>query len=385
MFARLSDLINYLFGIDIPLPIPMFGFMVALAFIAANYMFVLEMKRKEALGLLFPTTIKVIKGAKASIVELVSNGFFGFLLGFKLVEAIFNYQDLVNDPPSFILSTRGNLLGGIVLAGIMAYLKYREVEKDRLPEPKEVEEKMRPYQYVGTMTVIAAIGGMLGAKLFDAVEDIDRLMADPIGVIFSGMGLSIYGGLIIGGGLVIYYAYKKGLKPVHVMDACAPGLMLAYAVGRIGCQMAGDGDWGIPNDTTIPDAISFLPDWMWSFSYPHNVNGAGVPILGCEGMYCYELPIPVWPTPFYESTMAFAIFGILWSIRKKITVPGVMISIYLIFNGIERFFIEKIRINSDYHIFGLDATQAEIIAALLVIVGIGGIFYSYKIKNRVTV
>lgn len=262
MFARLSDLLNHLFGINIPLPIPMFGFMVALAFIAANYMFVLEMKRKEALGLLFPSIIKVIKGAKASILELVSNGFFGFLLGFKLVEAIFHYQDLVNDPPSFILSTRGNLLGGILLAGIMAYLKYREAEKERLPEPKEVEETMRPYQYVGTMTVIAAIGGMLGAKLFDAVEDIDRLMADPMGVIFSGTGLSIYGGLIVGGGSVVYYAYKKGLKPVHVIDACAPGLMLAYAVGRVGCQMAGDGDWGIPNDTTIPDAISFLPDWM---------------------------------------------------------------------------------------------------------------------------
>ncbi|MDF1675154.1 MAG: prolipoprotein diacylglyceryl transferase [Vicingaceae bacterium] len=378
MFPFLSDLINYLFGFSFSFPLPMFGFMVALAFIAANLLFVQEMKRKEADGLLSADTIKVIKGKKASVNELLSNGLFGFVIGYKLGGIILNYAQAVEDLQSYVMSLEGNLLSGIILAAVLAYLKYREAEKNRLPEPKEVTEIVRPYQHVGNMTFIAAIGGILGAKLFDAVEDLERLMEDPIGVILSGSGLSIYGGLIIGGGAVVYYAHKKGLKLVHVIDACAPGLMLAYGIGRIGCQLSGDGDWGTTNELPIPEALSFLPDWMWSFTYPHNVNGEGILIAGCEGKYCYELATPVWPTPFYETIMAFMIFGGLWAFRKKITTPGVMFSFYLIFNGIERFLIEKIRINPDYNILEIKATQAEIIAVLLIIVGIGGVWYAKK-------
>lgn len=379
MFPFLSDLINYLLGTSITLPLPMFGFMVALAFIAANLLFVQEMKRKEADGLLSANEVKIIVGKKASFNELLTNGIFGFIIGYKLGGIILNYSQVAEDLQGYIMSLEGNFLIGIVLAVVMAFLKYREAEKNKLPEPKEVLEKIRPYQHVGNMTFIAAVGGILGAKIFDAVEDIERLMNDPIGVILSGSGLSIYGGLIVGGGAVVYYAHKKGLKLVHVIDACAPGLMLAYGIGRIGCQLSGDGDWGTTNELPIPESISFLPDWMWSFTYPHNVNGEGILIAGCEGKYCYELPVPVWPTPFYETVMAFIIFGGLWAFRKKITIPGVMFSAYLVLNGIERFLIEKIRINPDYNIFGLKATQAEIIAVLLIISGIVGIWYARKI------
>lgn len=379
MFPFLSDLINYLLGTSITLPLPMFGFMVALAFIAANLLFVQEMKRKEADGLLSANEVKIIVGKKVSFNELLTNGIFGFIIGYKLGGIILNYSQVAEDLQGYIMSLEGNFLIGIVLAVVMAFLKYREVEKNKLPEPKEVFEKIRPYQHVGNMTFIAAVGGILGAKIFDAVEDIERLMNDPIGVILSGSGLSIYGGLIVGGGAVVYYAHKKGLKLVHVIDACAPGLMLAYGIGRIGCQLSGDGDWGTTNELPMPESISFLPDWMWSFTYPHNVNGEGILIAGCEGKYCYELPVPVWPTPFYETVMAFIIFGGLWAFRKKITIPGVMFSAYLVLNGIERFLIEKIRINPDYNIFGLKATQAEIIAVLLIISGIVGIWYARKI------
>lgn len=379
MFPFLSDLINYLLGTSITLPLPMFGFMVALAFIAANLLFVQEMKRKEADGLLSANEVKIIVGKKASFNELLTNGIFGFIIGYKLGGIILNYSQVAEDLQGYIMSLEGNFLIGIVLAVVMAFLKYREAEKNKLPEPKEVLEKIRPYQHVGNMTFIAAVGGILGAKIFDAVEDIERLMNDPIGVILSGSGLSIYGGLIVGGGAVVYYAHKKGLKLVHVIDACAPGLMLAYGIGRIGCQLSGDGDWGTTNELPMPESISFLPDWMWSFTYPHNVNGEGILIAGCEGKYCYELPVPVWPTPFYETVMAFIIFGGLWAFRKKITIPGVMFSAYLVLNGIERFLIEKIRINPDYNIFVMKATQAEIIAVLLIISGIVGIWYARKI------
>jgi prolipoprotein diacylglyceryltransferase len=381
MFPFLSDLINYLFGFSFSFPLPMFGFMVALAFIAANLLFVKEMKRKEADGLLSSSTINVMKGQKASLNDLIGNGIFGFVVGYKIGGIVFNYQQAIADLPDYVLSLQGNFLSGLAIAAVLAYLKYRDAEKNRLPEPKEVTEVVRPYQHVGNMTFIAAIGGILGAKLFDAVEDIERFMSDPIGVLFSGSGLSIYGGLIVGGGAVIYYAHKKGLKLVHVIDACAPGLMLAYGIGRIGCQLSGDGDWGTTNELPMPEALSFLPEWMWSFTYPHNVNADGILIAGCEGKYCYELPIPVWPTPFYETIMAFIIFGGLWLFRKKITIPSLMFSIYLVFNGVERFFIEKIRINPDYNIFGMKATQAELIAILLFLAGVAGAFYVIQ-KNR---
>jgi len=383
MFPFLSDLINYLFGFSFSFPLPMFGFMVALAFIAANLLFVKEMKRKEADGLLSSSIINVMKGQKASLNDLIGNGIFGFVVGYKIGGIILNYQQAIEDLPDYVLSLQGNFLSGLAIAVVLAYLKYRDAEKQRLPEPKEVTEVVRPYQHVGNMTFIAAIGGILGAKLFDAVEDLERFAADPIGVLFSGSGLSIYGGLIIGGGAVVYYAHKKGLKLVHVIDACAPGLMLAYGIGRIGCQLSGDGDWGTTNELPMPEALSFLPEWMWSFTYPHNVNADGILIAGCEGKYCYELPIPVWPTPFYETIMAFIIFAGLWLFRKKITIPGLMFSIYLIFNGIERFFIEKIRINPDYNIFGMKATQAELIAIVLFLVGVASAFY-VLIRNKKT-
>lgn len=384
MFPFLSDLINYLFGTNLVLPFPMFGFMVALAFIAANQFFILEMKRKEQLGLLFPINETSIKGAKASISELASNAIFGFILGFKLLEAVLHYSDLAANPQTFILSARGNWFGGIILAAILTYFKYREAEKNRLPEPVTVEEKIRPYQWVGTMTFIAAVGGIFGAKVFDMMEDLPRLFAHPIDTLISGSGLSIYGGLIFGGGAVIYYAKLKGLKTVHVIDACMPGLMLAYAIGRIGCQLAGDGDWGMPNDAPMPKSLSFLPDWMWSFDYPGNVLGIDLK-TDFANMGLVSLTGRAWPTPFYETIMGFIIFGILWAIRKKINAPGVMLSLYLIFNGVERLLIEQIRINPKYHVFGLEATQAEIIAVLFLLFGLLGVYYFTKKQQQKTI
>jgi phosphatidylglycerol---prolipoprotein diacylglyceryl transferase len=377
MFPFLSDLINYFLGTNIVLPFPMFGFMVAIAFIIAHQFFVLEMKRKEENKLVFSFERDVVKGEKASVTELLSNALFGFLIGFKLLEGILYYDKMAADPQGFMLSSQGNLLGGFVFAAILAYLRYREGEKQRLPEPIIVKETVHPYQLVGTMTFIAAIGGIIGAKLFDMIEDIPRLIDNPIDVIFAGSGLSIYGGLIVGGGAVIYFAKKKGLSILHLVDSSAPALMLAYGIGRIGCQLSGDGDWGMPNDLPMPDAISFLPEWMWAFDYHNNVLGINLQQdfmqMGLE-----SITGKAWPTPFYETIMAFIIFGILWSIRKKISAPGVMFSIYLAFNGLERFFIEFIRINPLYDVLGLTLSQAQIIAILFMTFGVLGAIYFTK-------
>jgi len=394
MFPYLSDLVNYLFGFSFSFPLPMFGFMVAIAFIVANYVWVLEMKRLEKDGLLSSSVIKVMKGEKASMSDLIMNGVFGFILGFKLLGIIMNYDSIIDreispDLPGYILSSKGSWIGGVILSVIMVYLKYREAEKNRLPVPEEVEEVMHPYQHVGTMTFVAAIGGILGAKLFDAIEHMDRLIADPIGVIVSGSGLSIYGGLIVGGLATVFYAYRKGLKLSYVIDSAAPSMIIGYGIGRIGCQLAGDGDWGVPNTSEIPSMLSFLPDWMWAFDYAGNVNGTDlgepgrvVEIIDNGIKYLYEGN--AWPTPFYETIMAFAIFGILWAIRKRIKIAGMLFSIYLIFNGVERFFIEKIRINPQYDFLGLNLgwSQAQIIAILLIIGGVLGIWYANKIQKK---
>jgi prolipoprotein diacylglyceryl transferase len=193
-------------------------------------------------------------------------------------------------------------------------------------------------------------------------------MRDPVGSLLSFSGLTFYGGLICAALAIWWYAKKHQIGFWYLNDAAAPGLMLAYAIGRIGCMVAGDGDWGIVN--TKPNPFSWLPNWMWSFRFPHNVIGEGVQIPGCVGQYCAQLPEPVYPTPFYETVMGLILFAFLWSIRKKIKTPGILFSIYLVVNGLERFFIEKIRVNTKYDIDGFHPTQAEIISSLMVIGGI---------------
>jgi prolipoprotein diacylglyceryltransferase len=387
MYPTISDALKDLFGINIPLPLPSFGFFVAISFLLAAYFFTLELKRKEKNGLLKPTWKTVTIGAPASMQDLFLNGLFGFALGFKLPILVMEYSQFVANPPSYILSGKGYFIGGVIGAAIAIYLRKKEADKLKLDSPKTEQQKMQPHEHVSNMTLIAAVAGILGAKLFHNLENLDELMADPIGALTSFSGLSIYGGLILGGGSVLFYAVKNGMTWIHVADACAPGLMAAYGMGRVGCQVAGDGDWGVPNNATQPEWLSFLPDWTWAYGYPNNVLGIDLgepnrPVEIIENGIPYIYTGNAWPTPFYETVMAFIIFGILWSLRKRIEIPGIIFSIYLALNGIERFVIEQIRINPDYHFAGLGFTQAEMIAVILFLSGIVGIAYFTKNKNK---
>ena len=382
MYPTISHLIYDLFGVNIPLPIQTFGFWVAIAFIAASWVISFELKRKEKEGFLSTSTRKEQIGLSLTPNEIINSIITGFIIGFKGIEALFNYADLVNNPQDFILSTRGHLLGGIIIAAISYYLKWRENKAQKLSTPKTIEKTIHPYELVGNMTMIAAVSGIIGAKIFHNLENMDAFLADPVGQLLSFNGLTFYGGLIAGAISVIWYAKKYNINTKYLIDSAAPGLILAYGVGRIGCQMSGDGDWGIDNLAPKPEWMSFLPDWMWSYTFPHNVINAGVPIEGCTGNFCMELANPVWPTAFYEVVMSLAIFGLLWAMRKHIKVSGALFFIYLAFNGVERFFIEKIRINTEYNILG-GITQAEIISFCLVLTGIIGATYLYKNKKSV--
>lgn len=407
-----------------------FGLLVAIAFIVAAIVISSELKRKEKQGLLSPREEIITVGKPASLSELLINALIGFVFGFKVLGLLLNRPEDVN-PQSYIFSSLGSIWGGLVLAVGLAAVKWYEKDKQKLKEPERRSVRIWPHDRVGDIIILGLIFGILGAKLFDNLENWNEFIQDPIGRLFSASGLTFYGGLILATIAICWYAYKRGIKLVHLIDAAAPALMIAYAVGRIGCQAAGDGDWGVYNSAYVNDATgknvrianegefmqalkkdstyflegkvpesnqytgrtspdlqhvhniyykapSFIPNWMVAYSYPKNVNADGVKIPGDTDEHNRVLPVPVFPTPFYETIACSLLFLLLWSIRKRIKTPGVIFGIYLILNGLERFIVEKIRVNTTYSIFGFHPTQAEIISFLLFLTGLCFIIIQLK-------
>ena len=344
-----------------------FGFFVALSFIISAWILTLELKRKQQQGLFIHTEETITIGAPASLSELLLNFLLGFIFGYKIISA-FIIADALNDPQSFILSTKGNFAIGLLVGLVFGGLKWWEKNKQKLAEPETRTIRIWPQDRVGDIVIYAAAFGFLGAKIFHNLENWNDFLKDPIGSLISFSGLTFYGGLICAGAAIIYYAKRKKIKVIHLADAMAPTMMLAYALGRIGCQVSGDGDRGIVN--LHPKPFSWLPDWLWAYQYPHNVINEGIPINGCTGPYCNQLAAPVYPTALYEIIACLVLFFVLWFVRKRIKVAGQMAGLYLVFNGMERFFIEKIRVNTKYESLPFRPTQAELISVVLVIGGI---------------
>ncbi|MBK8143090.1 MAG: prolipoprotein diacylglyceryl transferase [Chitinophagaceae bacterium] len=346
-----------------------FGFFVAISFIISAIVLAAELRRKSKEGIFQPTEMQVMVGQPATFADLALNFLLGFILGYKIVALFILDSSATEDPQAFIFSSLGSWPAGIGLGLFFAAVKWWEKNKQKLDKPEKRTVRIWPQDRVGEITIIALVFGLLGAKLFDIFENWGDFLVHPSDYIFSAKGLTFYGGLICAALAIWWYARKHKIGFWHLNDALSPTMMLAYSLGRIGCQVSGDGDWGIENTAAKP--FSWLPDWMWAYKYPHNVNEVGVPIPGCtDTKFCNELPVGVFPTPFYEIIVCFILFLVLWSLRKRLKIPGTLMALYLMLNGLERFFIEKIRVNTRLDIFGFQPTQAEVISTLLFLTGL---------------
>jgi phosphatidylglycerol:prolipoprotein diacylglycerol transferase len=198
---------------------------------------------------------------------------------------------------------------------------------------KELERKGLDPEIASPLVFWAAVGGLVGSRLWAIAEHPGGLIQDPIGTIFSGAGFVWYGGLVGGTLGVTWVIYKHGLSWLQVVDCTSPGLVLGHGIGRIGCQLAGDGDWGAV--TTVP----------WGMAYPNAIVQWPHP----PGVYVH-------PTPLYEFAAYVIVFAILWRMRTRPQPDGSIFWWYLVLAPAARFCIEMVRINQPV-LLGLTAAQ----------------------------
>lgn len=218
------------------------------------------------------------------------------------------------------------------------------------------------------VTLLALIFGIIGAKLFHLFDEWDAFLQDPIGEAFSPGGLVWYGGFLVAL-IAVYINAKRRNFPFLVLgDLAAPSLALGYGIGRIGCHLAGDGDYGIP--TSLPWGVDYSKG-----TYPPSYAFRGTEIAKNYPNGIVPDNTPLHPTPIYEFLLGVIIFLILWNMRKKIDVNGKIFMWFLILHGSARFLIEFIRINPRI-LFGL--SEAQLISIILIAAGIIGLYYLGK-------
>lgn len=351
-----------------------FGMFLATVFIVSAWLVGKEFRRMESEGLLTKLKTTEKKETKNNwLVDALTNGAIAGFLAYKLPFIISNFDEFKRDPASLLFSSGGNaILGIIVLAAIIGYFYFSKKQDNRQAYVKEW-----PHQRVGDIIIIAAVSGIIGSRLFSILETWDTFIQDPWGQLFSGSGLTIYGGLILATIVLVWYSKKINLPTVHLADAAAPALALGYGIGRMGCQFSGDGDWGIVNIAAKPSWFIF-PDWAWAYDYPQNVLGRGVEMADCIGYYCNKLSQPVYPTPIYEILIAALTFGLLWFLRKRLPRAGMLFFIYLALTGLARFFIEGIRVNERYDLLNLGWSLSQWLGFVFLIGGIIGFFIMRK-------
>jgi phosphatidylglycerol---prolipoprotein diacylglyceryl transferase len=205
---------------------------------------------------------------------------------------------------------------------------------------RRLREIGRPRDWAYEIVFSALVGGLVGARIDYILQNYDKVSDDLLGNLFSGSGLVWIGGLIGGALGVVIWAWRRGFLGLALLDLCAVPLAIGYAVGRIGCQLSGDGDYGIKSD---------LP---WAMSYPKGT----VPTT-----------VEVHPTPVYE-TLAMGIAAlVLWRLRDRFR-PGLLFALYLVLGGVERLLVEFIRRNDEA---ALGLTLPQLISVVMILVGGG--------------
>jgi phosphatidylglycerol:prolipoprotein diacylglycerol transferase len=223
------------------------------------------------------------------------------------------------------LQTFGLMMGlGFVVAGLLASRYLKELGK--------------PVDWAYEMVFAALVGGLVGSRLWWIAENWDEASGDVFGSLFSGSGLVFFGGVVGGAIAVLGWAYWRNWLTLQMCDVAAVPLAAGYAIGRIGCQLAGDGDYGIPWDGP------------WAMAYPDGT----VPTTE-----------EVHPTPVYETIVMGIVALLLWRWRHRWK-PGTLFALWLVLAGTERFLIEFIRRNDEV-LLGL--TQPQLIAVAMVVGG----------------
>lgn len=203
----------------------------------------------------------------------------------------------------------------------------------------------KPGDWAYEMAFSALLGGLVGARIDFLLENWDEVSDDLLGNLFSGAGLVWYGGAIGGALAVMLWARWRGMLGLRLLDLAAPSLALGYAIGRVGCQLSGDGDYG--------------KEWdgPWAMAYPDGT---------------VSIDTPVHPTPIYETLAMGTLAIVLWKLRDRFA-PGVLFALYLLLAGISRFFVEFVRRNDDV-LIGL--TQAQLLSVAMIV--IGGVWFALR-------
>jgi phosphatidylglycerol:prolipoprotein diacylglycerol transferase len=216
---------------------------------------------------------------------------------------------------------------------------------------RRLGELGKPVDWAYEMGFAALLGGLIGARLNYVLENYDDVKGDLLGNIFSGGGLVWYGGAIGGAIGVFLWAWWRGYLTLALLDLAAPALALGYAIGRVGCQVSGDGDYG--------------QDWdgPWAMAYPDGTE---------------PIDTPVHPTPVYETLAMGLVALVLWRLRDRLT-NGLLFALYLLLSGTERFLVEFIRRNDDV---ALGLTQAQLISLVTMIAGAVWLLLAFRRAPR---
>jgi phosphatidylglycerol:prolipoprotein diacylglycerol transferase len=206
-------------------------------------------------------------------------------------------------------------------------------------------------ELASTMVFAAAVGGLIGARALFIVEEWSNFLRTPWDYIFTGAGFTWYGGFL-GGVLAVSWVVKKHKIPwLKAADMAAPALAVAYGVGRLGCHVAGDGDWG---------TVTNLP---WGVAYTRAIIGWVDPSTGIP----YPPGVRVHPTPIYEFIQSTIIFAILWTLRKKGYAPGTLFWLYLVLAGLARTTVEFWRVNP---VVAFGMTEAQWFGLAVIAIGL---------------